>query len=61
MSKKKDGSKRKKKLLRFKQDLSKQKKNKENAFMKQIDQEYGAQLTPQRKVPKLPFKVLDAP
>ena len=56
-----DGSKRKKKnVLRFKAE-HKQKKNKENAFKAPIENDYSQNLKPTRKVPKLPFKVLDAP
>jgi hypothetical protein len=46
--------------LRFK-DKPKAKKNKENAFLLPGFEEGSATIKPTRKVPKLPFKVLDAP
>ena len=56
-----ESSKRKKKILRFKENKSKMRKNKENNFFTWLDSEYQANLKPSWKVPKLPFKVLDAP
>jgi len=59
----KDSKRKKKNLLRFKKDQTRKKhRNKENSSLfKPIDAEYQSTLMPSRKVPKLPFKVLDAP
>lgn len=59
----KDSKRKKKNLLRFKKDPSRKKqRNKENSSLfKPMDAEYQSTLMPSRKVPKLPFKVLDAP